>query len=931
MAINKTIIKGKTQIVDGLSVGSETTNTGLISLNVSNAGSPQIEISDNTGGDTKWAVGTNDGDNSFVIHGDSLTMPTVNNISNSDFEITIGGTLKTKGNTIINTADVTESATGSKIVKRDSSGNINVKKVSATSLEVNGAAITATPAELNKLDGFTGDVNDLNYLKSLNDTGVTSAEFNTLDGITSTVDELNKLDGFTGTYADLNYAKSLNATGVTAAEFDTALDGITATAAELNHLDGITSTVDELNKLDGFTGDATDLNYAKSLYDTEITATEFTALDGVRGNIQVQIDNTNSDTSLVISNHTIDKANPHDVSRAQLGVDEDDEVIFAKVTAPLTGNVTGNADTATKLKTARTIDITGDITATAVAFDGTKDIAISASVNNNSHTHTSSNISDATNSNTANMIVKRDSNGGFSAGTITANQLNCDTIETNNGWTVKSSSAAWHQKLTSTDTSDKSIHRYTYSEDQNTGTYVELFGVDGYGDIYAKNRKVYHTGNIPTWNQNTTGNAATATKLKTARTITLNGDVSGSTTFDGSGNKTITTVVANNSHTHTSSNISDATNSNTAKMVVKRDEYGGFAAGTITATTQASTDNSTKVATTAYTTTAVNNAISSLIDASPDTLDTLNELAASLGDDSDFAGTMTTALATKLNKSGGTMTGGISMGNNEISGVTDLTTTGIVKVGPSKLQINNVTVTSTADELNKLDGFTGTYTDLNYAKELHSTGVTSAEFNTLDGITSTVDELNKLDGFTGDVNDLNYLKSLNDTGVTATEFNNVLDGNTTTASEINTIRGTGTVQGISKGNSPSFVKVTANLTGNVTGNLTGNAGTATKLATARTITLSGDVSGSTTFDGSGNKTITTTVANNSHTHTSSNISDATNNNTANMVVKRSSDGSFNGKNIEAEGYLKTSSEVKLGAQASIQYNTDTSSIDFIFN
>lgn len=41
--------------------------------------------------------------------------------------------------------------------------------------------------------------------------------------------------------------------------------------------------------------------------------------------------------------------------------------------------------------------------------------------------------------------------------------------------------------------------------------------------------------------------------------------------------------------------------------------------------------------------------------------------------------------------------------------------------------------------------------------------------------------------------------------------------------------------------------------------VTGNAGTATKLQTARTITLSGSVSGSTSFDGSGNVTINTTV------------------------------------------------------------------------
>ena len=43
--------------------------------------------------------------------------------------------------------------------------------------------------------------------------------------------------------------------------------------------------------------------------------------------------------------------------------------------------------------------------------------------------------------------------------------------------------------------------------------------------------------------------------------------------------------------------------------------------------------------------------------------------------------------------------------------------------------------------------------------------------------------------------------------------------------------------------------------------ITGNAGTATKLATARTISLSGDATGSTTFDGSANKSIPVTLVN----------------------------------------------------------------------
>ena len=68
---------------------------------------------------------------------------------------------------------------------------------------------------------------------------------------------------------------------------------------------------------------------------------------------------------------------------------------------------------------------------------------------------------------------------------------------------------------------------------------------------------------------------------------------------------------------------------------------------------------------------------------------------------------------------------------NIIIGQIDIKTT-------SGLKLNNVAVTSTAAELNKLDGFTGVAADLNYAKDLRATGVTSTEFDYLDGVTSNI-------------------------------------------------------------------------------------------------------------------------------------------------------------------------------------------------
>lgn len=53
----------------------------------------------------------------------------------------------------------------------------------------------------------------------------------------------------------------------------------------------------------------------------------------------------------------------------------------------------------------------------------------------------------------------------------------------------------------------------------------------------------------------------------------------------------------------------------------------------------------------------VNTQVSNLVDSAPSTLDTLNELAAALGDDANFSTTVTNSIATKMPLAGGTFTG----------------------------------------------------------------------------------------------------------------------------------------------------------------------------------------------------------------------------------------------------------------------------------
>ena len=93
---------------------------------------------------------------------------------------------------------------------------------------------------------------------------------------------------------------------------------------------------------------------------------------------------------------------------------------------------------------------------------------------------------------------------------------------------------------------------------------------------------------------------------------------------------------------------------------------GTFTGGTgalnngVTATTQSAGDATTKLATTAF----VGTAVSNLVDSSPAALNTLNELAAAIGDDANFSTTITNSIATKLPLAGGTLTGNTSLNDN---------------------------------------------------------------------------------------------------------------------------------------------------------------------------------------------------------------------------------------------------------------------------
>ena len=138
-----------------------------------------------------------------------------------------------------------------------------------------------------------------------------------------------------------------------------------------------------------------------------------------------------------------------------------------------------------------------------------------------------------------------------------------------------------------------------------------------------------------------------------------------------------------------------------------------------------------------------------------------------------------------------TISGELDAATLDISGNVDIDGT----LETDAFSIASTAVTSTAAELNILDGVTSTATELNLLDGVTSTtaelnildGVTStaAELNILDGVTSTAAELNILDGVTSTATELNLLD-----GVTSTTAElNILDGVTSTAAELNILDG----------------------------------------------------------------------------------------------------------------------------------------------
>jgi hypothetical protein len=150
-------------------------------------------------------------------------------------------------------------------------------------------------------------------------------------------------------------------------------------------------------------------------------------------------------------------------------------------------------------------------------------------------------------------------------------------------------------------------------------------------------------------------------------TTNFAGNLTGNVTGNTAG--THTGAVVGNVTGNLTGNVTASTGTSSFNDVTINGGLNMDASSAATITNLTSPTNSGDAATKGY----VDTSISNLVASAPGVLDTLDELAAALGDDANFATTVTNSIATKLALAGGTMSGAIAMGTSKITGLGDPT------------------------------------------------------------------------------------------------------------------------------------------------------------------------------------------------------------------------------------------------------------------
>jgi hypothetical protein len=267
------------------------------------------------------------------------------------------------------------------------------------------------------------------------------------------------------------------------------------------------------------------------------------------------------------------------------------------VTGAITGDLTGNAATATALETARTISLSGDVVG-SVSFNGTGNVDIAATIQSNSVALGADTTGDYVASLVAGTgVTLADNTGETATPTISIGQAVATTSDvTFNDLTVSGNLIVSGTTTTvNTETINLADNIITLNSNE-AGTPSQNAGIEVERGTSTNKTLVWDEA-VDKWTVGSetfvaaiveaalTGNASTATALQTARTLTLGGDISGSVSFDGSTDVTITATIADDSHNHVIGDVDGLQTEIDTKAELAGDVTQNFSAATLNATT----------------------------------------------------------------------------------------------------------------------------------------------------------------------------------------------------------------------------------------------------------------------------------------------------------------------------------------------------------
>ena len=336
--------------------------------------------------------------------------------------------------------------------------------------------------------------------------------------------------------------------------------------------------------------------------------------------------------------------------------------VVANLTGNVTGNLTGNVTGA----------LTGDVTSTGTStFADLDAVDLSAT---GTTVITSGDINSGT---IDNSVIGNATPAAGTFTTLTANtSLTAATADINGGTLdgviigAGTAAAATVTDLTATGTSTLSTVDINAGAIDGTAIGASVPSTGAFTTVSTTGQATLASADINGGAIDGTTIGASVPATGTFTTVSASGGVTSNVTGNLTGNVTgnVTGAITGNVTGDLTGNVTSAGSSSFNNVTI--DGTLNMNAGTTsTITNLTSPTNANDAATKGY----VDQEVSALVDSAPGTLDTLNELAAALGDDADFSTTVTNSIATKLPLAGGTMSGEIAMGSNKITGVTDPT------------------------------------------------------------------------------------------------------------------------------------------------------------------------------------------------------------------------------------------------------------------